>query len=438
MKNKDKIIYRRSVNAWCIYDWANSGYSTTVVAAMLPPYFSSVAHASGFTKTQASSIWGYTTSLAMLSVALLAPILGALADYTGTKKKYMFVFFLVGVIFTSLLVLIDLGEWLLCLIFFAISGIGFTGTNVFYDSLLPHVAKHDEIDQVSAKGYALGYLGGGLLLAVNLLMFTKHYWFGIPTESWGVRLSFLSVSIWWAIFSIPVFWYVKEPPCSRDYVTLENPLKASFRNLITTFRKIRMYKYVFMFLIAYWLYADGIGTIIRMASIYGTEIGIGMSHLVGALLLTQFIGTPSTLLFGQLAKKIGTKNTIISALSIYVLISICGYFITKPIHFWILAITVGLVQGGSQALSRSLFASMIPKAKSAEFFGFFEVSSKFAGIAGPLIFGIVGQFTGTTRLSIISLIIFFISGIVMLLFLNEKEGIKIAQEENIKLLLTLE
>ncbi len=432
MKNKDEIIYRRGVNAWCIYDWANSTYSTSIIAAILPPYFSSVAHAAGFTKTQASSIWGYVTSSAMLSVALLAPILGALADYTETKKKYMFGFFLLGVIFTALLVLVDSGKWLLCLVFFAISGIGFAGANVFYDSLLPHVAKHDEVDQVSTKGYALGYLGGGLLLAVNLLMFTKHQWFNIPSESWGIRLSFLTVGIWWAMFSIPIFYYVKEPHRPKDYVTGENPFKVSFQNLINTFREIRRYKYVLLFLIAYWLYADGIGTIIKMATIYGTEIGISMIHLVGALLLTQFVGVPFTFLFGWLAKKIGTKNAIILALSIYVIISIGGYFMTKPIHFWMLAITVGLVQGGSQALSRSLFASMIPKDKSAEFFGFFEISSKFAGIAGPLLFGIVGQLTGTSRLSIVSLIIFFISGIVMLLFLNEKEGIKIAQEENLR------
>ena len=430
MSKKLDRAHRKIVNAWCMYDWANSAYFTTVMAAMLPPYFSSVAQGAGFTGAQASSMWGYVTSLTMLIIAFTSPVLGAIADYTGSKKKFMFGFFVVAVIFTSLLVFIGTGDWLLCLIFFALAGIGGAGANVFYDSLLPHVAHPDEIDQVSTKGYALGYLGGGLLLIANLLMFTQPGWFGIPSEEWGIRLSFLSVGLWWVIFSTPIFRHVKEPPRASDYVATVNPLRAGFQRLGRTLRDLRRYKQLLLFLVAFWLYADGIGTIMKMATIYGAEIGIGMTDLVGALLMTQFVGVPFTFLFGWLARKLGTKRSIFLALSVYVLVSIGGYFMAEAWHFWLLALMVGLVQGGSQALSRSLFGSMTPKARSAEFFGFFDISSKFAGIAGPLLFGVVGQLTGTSRLSIVSLVVFFVVGMLLLRLVDEKEGIRVAEEEN--------
>ena len=430
MNKKLDRAHRKIVNAWCMYDWANSAYATTVMAAMLPPYFSSVAQGAGFTGAQASSMWGYVTSLTMLIIAFTSPVLGAIADYTGSKKKFLLGFFIVAIAFTSLLIFIGTGDWLLCLTFFAMAGIGNAGANVFYDSLLPHVAHPDEIDQVSTKGYALGYLGGGLLLIVNLLMFTQPGWFGIPSEEWGIRLSFLSVGVWWVIFSIPMFRHVKEPPRSSDYVATANPLRAGFKRLGHTFRDLRRYKQLLLFLVAFWLYADGIGTIMKMATIYGAEIGIGMTDLVGALLMTQFVGVPFTFLFGWLARKLGTKRSIFLALSVYVLVSIGGYFMAEAWHFWLLALMVGLVQGGSQALSRSLFGSMTPKARSAEFFGFFDISSKFAGIAGPLLFGVVGQLTGSSRLSIVSLVVFFVVGMLLLRLVDEKEGIRVAEEEN--------
>jgi len=227
-----------------------------------------------------------------------------------------------------------------------------------------------------------------------------------------------------------MFRHVKEPPRSSDYVATVNPLRAGFKRLGHTFRDLRRYKQLLLFLVAFWLYADGIGTIMKMATIYGAEIGIGMTSLVGALLMTQFVGVPFTFLFGWLARKLGTKRSIFLALSVYVLVSIGGYFMAETWHFWLLAFMVGLVQGGSQALSRSLFGSMTPKARSAEFFGFFDISSKFAGIAGPLLFGVVGQLTGTSRLSIVSLVVFFVVGMLLLRLVDEKEGIRVAEEEN--------
>ncbi len=422
-------LYRRVVNAWCMYDWANSAFATTVMAALLPPYFSGVA-AQGLPEAQATSIWAYGTTLSMLVVAFMGPILGAIADYTAGKKRFMRTFLAVAVAATALLVTIGEGDWLPALILFVIASIGNAGANVFYDSLLPHVARPEDIDQVSSRGYALGYLGGGILLAINLVWFLKPEWFGFADANAAVRASFLSVAIWWVLFSIPIFRTVPEPPADRQDSHL-SPVHAGFQRIRETFAEIRRYRQLFKFLIAFWLYADGIGTIMKMATIYGAEIGIGMADLAGALLLTQIIGVPLTFGFGALAKRLGTKPSIYVALGVYTLISVLGYFMTEAWHFWVLAGMVGLVQGGSQALSRSLFGSMTPKARSAEFFGFFDISSKFAGIAGPLLFGVTAQVFGSSRLSIVSLVVFFIGGILLLRAVDDKEGIAVATAENI-------
>jgi len=292
--------------------------------------------------------------------------------------------------------------------------------------LLPHITRSDEIDFVSSKGYALGYLGGGLLLAVNIAMIQF-----MPENNLGTRLSFLSVALWWGAFTVPLMRLVPEPPANTEGIGEGvNPVRAGFQRLGQTFGQLRRYRHLFMFLIAFWLYNDGIGTIIKMATIYGAEIGIGMMDLIGALLLTQFVGIPFALLFGKYGARIGTKRAIMLGLGWYTLIAIAGYFMNVAWHFWALAFAVGMVQGGTQALSRSLFGRMAPKAKSAEFFGFYDVSSKFAGIAGPALFAVVGQLMGSSRLSIVSLVVFFIGGIILLTRVNEEEGIRVADEEN--------
>jgi UMF1 family MFS transporter len=421
-------LRRKIINAWCMYDWANSAFATTIMAALLPPYFSTVA-ASSLPRAQASSIWGYTVSVSMLLVALMGPILGAIADHTGTKKRFMFSFLVIAIVFTALLVFVNEGDWLLAVVLYVLAAIGNAAANIFYDSLLPHVARPEEIDRVSAKGYALGYLGGGLLLLVNLVWYMKPDWFGFADSGAAVRASFFSVAVWWAVFSVPIFRRVPEPPATR-LAGETNPVRAAFRRLGRTLGEVKRYGELFKFLVAFWLYADGIGTIIRMATIYGAEIGIGTADLAGALLLTQVIGVPFTFIFGALPKRIGTKRSIYLALGVYALISIAGYFMTKPIHFWLLAGTVGTVQGGSQALSRSLFGAMTPKARSAEFFGFFDISSKFAGIAGPFLFGLVAMLAGSSRLSILSLVFFFVVGSLLLSRVDEKKGIELATAEN--------
>jgi len=419
-------LYKRIINAWCLYDWGSSAFSTTIEAAVLPVYFEQVVAAS-LAANLATVYWGYTNAVSLLIIALLAPVLGSIADYAGSKKRLLVSFAVIGILATALMVLIQAGDWPLALVLFLFGTIGLGGSYVFYDALLPHVARSEDIDYVSSKGYALGYLGGGILLAINIVMIQVLF----KGSTLGPRLSFLTVAIWWAIFTIPLLRHVPEPPADTAGLGVGiNPLTAGFRRLRQTFRDLRKYRQLFFFLVAFWLYNDGIGTIIKMATIYGSEIGIKMIDLIGALLLTQFVGIPFSLLFGKFSGKIGTKRAIMLGLGWYTLIAIAGYFMSRAWHFWVLAFMVGMVQGGTQALSRSLFGLMAPKARSGEFFGFYDVSSKFAGIAGPFLFALVGQLTGSSRLSIISLIIFFIGGIVLLSRVNEKEGIRVAEEEN--------
>jgi UMF1 family MFS transporter len=414
---------RKIILSWCMYDWANSAFAATIMAAVLPFFYSSVAGAT-LSKTTASSYWGYTNTLAMLIVAFSAPVLGALADHGGMKKKFLAGFAVLGIASTASLVSVGRGEWFLASTLYILGMVGFSGGNNFYDSLLPHVAGEEEIDRISSYGYAFGYLGGGLLLILNLAMIMKPGFFGIQDAEWGARYSFVTVAIWWAVFSIPILKNVSEPPVVPIAGESSHPIRASLQRLSLTFRNLRKYREAFKFLVAFWLYNDGIGTIISMAVIFGAEINIAQEHLIGAILAVQFIGIPFSVLFGHLAGKIGPKKAIFLGLGIYTGIAIGGYFIQTALHFWILAILVGFVQGGTQALSRSLFGTLIPKSRSAEFYSFYDVSSKFAGIIGPLVFGLVGQVTGSSRLSIVALVIFFIGGALILLTVDEKEGRK--------------
>jgi UMF1 family MFS transporter len=417
----------RSVYSWAMYDWANSAFATTIMAAVLPVFYAKVA-AGNLEPNIASSYWGYTNTIAMLVVALLAPVLGAIADFRRSKIRFLTYFMLLGSLFSAMLFLVQSGGWLMASVFYVIGRIGFSGSNIFYDSLLPHLARKDDIDRISTFGYSLGYLGGGILLAINFVMILSPEVFGIPDTATGTRLSFVTVGIWWLVFSFPLLKNIPEPGIGKTSVSRVNAISAGFRNLLNTFRHLRTFRHAFLFLLAFWFYNDGIGTIIVMAVIFGAEIGIGQEHLFGAILAVQFIGVPFTVLFGKLAAKITAKRAVYLGLIIYTLISIGGYFMQNALHFWLLAIVVGMVQGGTQALSRSLFALMTPQSKSAEFFGFFDVSQKFSGIIGPALFGLVGQWTGSSRLSIIALIVFFIGGMFMLEKVRLPEGIEAARE----------
>jgi UMF1 family MFS transporter len=423
----DDKAYRRIINAWCMYDWANSAFATTIMGALFPPFYRALVTESGLAENTATAYWGYTTSVALLVIALIAPVLGAIADYTGGKKRYVAFFAGLGILATAAFVFIGTDTWLLASVLYIGGNLGFAGANVFYESLLPHIAQKDDIDQISTKGYASGYVGGGILLVINVLWIMKPEMFGMPDIAFALRASFFSVSVWWGLFSIPLFRRVPEPLAARETGPAIHPIKAGFSRLATTFREVTRYKQLLIFLIAFWIYNDGIGTIIKMATAYGDEIGLELTDMTIALIMMQFVGIPFSFLFGTLAKKLGTKRSILLALGVYTLISIAGYFMRTATHFYVLAFLVGTVQGGSQALSRSLYGAMVPKHKTAEFFGFFSTSSKFAGIAGPLLFGVVSQIAGQSRLSIVSLIIFFTVGGLLLTRVDVEEGIRVAQ-----------
>lgn len=424
--------YRKVINSWVMYDWANSAFATTVMAAILPVYYSKVAGAT-LSGNKPTFYWGYTVSIALMITAFLSPVMGAIADYTGAKKRFLMMFAAIGIFFTALLYFVTTGDWLMASVLFIISNVGFAVSDVFYNSLLPHVAKPEDIDQVSTRGYAFGYVGGGILLAINVFMIRF-----MNDVQLAARLSFVSVSIWWAVFTIPLIINVKEPSAGSNALERSNPISAGFKRLDKTFRDLRQYRQLLLFLFAFWIYNDGIGTIIKLATIYGAEIGIGINTLIGTLLMTQFVGIPFSFGFGWLAKRMGSKACIYMGLIVYTLISICGYFISTAWHFWVLGFMVGTVQGGTQALSRSLYGSMLPKAKTAEFFGFYGMSSKFAGIFGPLLFSIVAQISGTSRLGIIFLVIFFSVGAILLSKVDVRQGINRAREEDMCGLFTSE
>jgi MFS transporter, UMF1 family len=422
--------YRKIVNSWAMYDWANSAFATTIMAAMFPPFYRSLVLAAGHSESQATAYWAYTTSVSLVLVFFLAPILGAISDHTGGKKRYLAGFAAIGIIGTGLFAFLGDNTYLLGSILFMLGDLGFAGANVFYESLLPHVAREGDIDQVSTRGYALGYVGGGILLVLNVLWYMKPALFFMPTTGFALRAAFFSVAVWWAVFSIPILRNVPEPPVVRGPREPGNVVAAGFRRLGQTFGEMRRYRQLLLFLVAFWIFDDGIGTIIKMATAYGDEIGIGVTDMTIALIITQFVGIPCSFAFGWLARRIGSKRGVLVGLSIYTAISIAGYFMHTALHFYLLAFAVGLVQGGTQALSRSLFGSMVPKAKSAEFFGFFSTSSKAAGVAGPLLFGVVSQLSGNSRLSIVSLIVFFVVGGLLLTRVNVADGVRVAKEED--------
>ena len=648
--------YKRRIRAWTMYDWANSAFATTILAAVLPIYYSQVAGVTLASPALATAYWSRGLSIGILIVAIISPILGTISDIMRGKKRFMAVFVGIGILSTGLLVLVETGDWMLASILFILGRVGFSGANVFYDALLPHVAREEDRDQVSTRGYALGYLGGGILLALNVVMLQY-----IP-GTWGARVSFLSVAIWWAVFSIPLFLRVPEPPAATEKLEHgENVISASIKRLWGTFKDISQYRELFKYLLAFILYVDGIGTIIGVAAIYGAELGFDSVSLILALLLVQFVGIPFSLIFGRLpspkekrrsfflafvvfnmialplvgvigsrllspdtigslpapyedtatsvgqgtysaedvhlvyagswesrdigpeslggdvsetyrftgedgasyeltfngqnaiivfstgpnhgifaleldgtalmdpesgeqrlidgyspsdrfevtdtievdsagehvltvvntgeknaesqgivmsvakievfpparesnlllilgmilvvelvllglawllgkplfsglAEKMNTKNSILLSLVVYSVIAVWGFFLDSVIEFWFLAMMVAVVQGGSQALSRSLFASMSPAAKSGEFFGLFGVMEKFSTILGPLVFAFAAVRFGSSRPAILTLIAFFVIGGYLLTRVNVEEGRRVAQEEDALLL----
>jgi UMF1 family MFS transporter len=417
-----------AVLGWALYDWANSAFVTTVVAGFFPLFFKEY-YSIGVDSATSTARLGLANSLAGLAVALLAPLLGAVADQGSFRKRFLFLFAGLGVAMTFSLYLIPQGSWALAGAVFALAVIGFSGSNVFYDSLLPFVAPEKRRHYISSLGYALGYLGGGLLFAANVLMFLKPPLFGLADGAQAVRVSFLTVGLWWAVFSVPLLLLVREPAAAAaGGISL---IVGGFRRLAGTISSLRRLKPAFIFLLAYWCYIDGVDTIIRMAVDYGLSLGFPRSSLIIALLITQFVGFPSALVFGRLGTRIGAKRGIYLALAVYLLVTVWGALMTRPSEFYVLAVAVGLVQGGVQALSRSFFAGLIPQGRSAEFFGFYNMIGKFAVVLGPALMGGVALalrsagLSGSlpARLSIASVALFFIGGGIILSQVKEEKAV---------------
>ncbi len=369
-----------------------------------------------------STFWlGSANSIASIIVAAFAPVLGAIADRGSAKKRFLIFFALMGIVMTGSLFLVAEGNWGMAVVLYILAIIGFAGGNIFYDSLLPDIADERRVDVVSAFGFAMGYLGGGLLFAINVCMTLWPETFGLADSSQAVRISFLMVACWWALFSIPVFLFVDEPGAAED-IGFVRATREGFAQLVSTFAEIRCLKAVFLFLAGYWLYIDGVDTIVRMAVDFGLSLGFDANGLIVALLITQFVGFPAAIAFGKLGERFGAKTGIFIGIGVYICTTIWGYFIQSLAEFYILAVAIGLVQGGVQSLSRSLYTRLIPKGRAAEFFGFYNMMGKFAAVIGPVLMGWVSVATGNPRVSILALLILFISGAVILYFVDVEEG----------------
>lgn len=414
-------LNHKAVRGWLMYDWANSAFATTILAAVMPVYYVSVAgiHLSEET---AAYYWGFTQSIATLSVALLSPVMGAIADYTGSKMKFLTFFAIIGALASAAMAFTGEGDWLFTSILVIIGTIGFSTGNTFYDGLLVDLAPPEKRDAISMRGYAYGYLGGGLLLALNIAMIEGWKTFGFPDKTTATQAAFFTVGVWWLLFAVPMMRHVRDKAVQRTAGGIGDTFKNGFARIARTVKTLKRYPELLKYMVAYWFYNDGINTVIVMATVYGQGIGIGTQHLIIALLITQFIAYPSTLLFVRLASGFGVKKSLYGSLSIYVLIVILGYFMTTAAHFYALAVMVGLVQGGSQAISRSIYANLVPPSRTAEFFGFLSLSSKFSSAAGPFLFSVAGTLTGSIRFAILSLVAFFVIGIIMLMFVNLEKG----------------
>ena len=434
--NKEK----KAVWGWAMYDWANSAFATTVMAGFFPIFFKQY-WSYGVDVNVSTAQLGFGNSIASLLVALMAPVLGAIADKGSARKKFLIFFAYLGVLMTACLFLVGKGEWAWAIFVYAMGIIGFSGANVFYDSLLPTVAGKDNVDYISGLGFAMGYLGGGLLFLINVLMTLMPEKFGLADSGEAVRYSFISVAIWWGVFTIFTILWVPEEKTAGASREGGNFIADGFRQIIGTFKKVRHLKTIFLFLLAYWFYIDGVDTIIRMAVDYGMSIGFASNDLIIALLVVQFVGFPSALVFGKLGQKWGVRKAIYLAIGIYMFIVVWGTMMTVKQEFYILAVMIGLVQGGIQALSRSYYSRLIPREQSAEYYGFYNMLGKFAAIVGPALMGVVGLIARrllmpptptpgqiehigqlAARWSIGSVLILFLIGAILFYFVDEEKG----------------
>lgn len=417
---------KKKVFSWALYDWANSAFATTVIAAFFPIFFEDYWSA-GANVAETTYRLGTANSLSSVVIVILSPLLGAIADRGSAKKKFLFLFALLGIVMTGSLYLVAQGDWARAILLFVLASIGFSGANVFYDALIVTVAPKNKMDFISALGFSIGYLGGGILYLINVCMILWPEFFGLADAPAAVRVAFLTVAVWWALFSIPIFLFVEEPGSPVPGTRL-HAVSAGLRQLAATFREIRKLRMVVLFLIGYWFYIDGVDTIIRMGMIYGLALGFPTESLLIALGIMQFVGFPAAIVFGKIGEKWGTRNGLFLGITVYIGVSIWGYFMDNVAEFYGLAVAVGLVQGGVQSLSRSFYTRLIPQDKAAEFFGFYNMLGKSAAVIGPWLMGWVGLVTGNPRLSILSIIVLFIGGGILLYMVDEEKGQQMAEE----------
>ena len=408
----------RPALSWAIYDWANSAFATTVMAGFFPVFFKQY-WAGGLSATDSTFWLGFGNSLAAALVVLIAPLLGLWCDRAGMKKRLLVTFSLLGVVMTGGLFMVEQGFWPLALLLYGLAVLGFNGAIVPYDAMLPEVADKDSLEKVSALGFSLGYLGGGLLFAINVWMVQSPHTFGLDDASQAVRLSFLIVALWWALFSLPVLLFVHDEHAAarprRDVLSV-------WHDLFDTWRELRRLPMAFTFLLAYWLYIDGVDTIVRMAVDYGLSLGFASSDLLTALLITQFVGFPAALAFGHLGARIGAKRGIWIAILVYILVVFFAWRMQASSEFYALAVAIGLVQGGIQALSRALFARLIPVQHAGRFFGLYNMMGKFAAVIGPVMVGWVAVLFDSPRAGILSILVLFGVAIVLLSRVDVAKG----------------
>ncbi len=409
-----ELFRDRAILSWALYDWANSVFATTVIAGFFPVFFKQYWSVGSDAVTSTAQL-GFANSIGSACILIAAPVLGAIADSGAARKKYLAVFTGLGVVMAAGLWFVPEGDWSSAAIVYVLATVGFSGSIIFYDALIVSVSQPKRVDEVSAFGFSLGYIGGGLLFALNVAMTLSPATFGLASAAEAVRLSFLTVAAWWLLFSMPLFRYVPEPARVAQAASM---IGTALRSLINTLRDYRGNRMVGLFLLAYFFYIDGVHTIIRMAVDYGLSLGFPSESLIVALLITQFVGFPAALAFGFAAQRFGPKPALYVGVFVYVAVTIYAYFMDSVVEFYVLAATVGLVQGGVQAVSRSLYVRFVPPAQSGEFFGFFNMLGRFAAIIGPALVAVTGVLTGSSRLGILSVVLVLGVGLVLLTFVR--------------------
>lgn len=407
----------RIEKSWVFYDWANSAYSLMITTSIFPLYFKAATNQAGIDGATSTAYWGFANSLATLLISICAPILGTIADYQGFKKRFFTFFFSLGIVFTMMLAVVPNNQWAFLLICYIFTVFGFAGANIFYDAFLVDITSEDRMNRISARGYAMGYIGSTIPFMISIALIILSQQNAIPISvTTASQTAFVITALWWGLFTIPMIknvqqvYYIEQVP---------KPVSNSFKRIIETIKQIKSYRTLFMFLLAYFFYIDGVDTVITMSTTYGSDLGISSTNLLIILFTTQVVAAPFSVLYGKLAETFKGKTMLFVGIFVYIIICTYAYFLKTTLDFWILAMMVASSQGGIQALSRAYFARLVPKKSANEFFGFYNIFSKFAAILGPSLVGITAYLTKSTNSGVFSLIILFIIGGLILLRVPE-------------------